>query len=481
MRSEQLLLLKLKSAARKTPAETERFLMKKIISAIIAAVMFTCVIALPSSAGCYIPNGTGWDPADTVTVRRADPGEVVKDGYIGDGEYDRLEFDRYEDTTPLVLPYASSDNLNQAFDMLKTIDFYFSWDEEHGINIAIRNKPHKIQQLLRVKNGTKTEDDFLHNTAYSISGETDNPDSKSIYFALGKRTDTGAYLEGQWGQLGAQGAYDPAEGVEYIISYDDDGFSTIEWSIPIDVFLKNGGGVGSVLRFTLSAMAGTTTVEEDFSDFYGVALGDRCYAMDQPLSSAGHSDHVTYLLSDEPIGSGTTSASFDDVESGAYYANAVKWAVLNGVTKGTSERLFSPDEGCTRGQAVTFLWRAAGSDEPKSANNPFSDVKTDDYYYKAVLWAVENGITKGTSETEFSPDEFCTRGQIVTFLYRYEKSPALSGTNPFRDVRTDDYFFDAVLWAVKEGITKGTSETEFSPDDVCTRGHIVTFLFRYKT
>jgi hypothetical protein len=204
--------------------------------------------------------------------------------------------------------------------------------------------------------------------------------------------------------------------------------------------------------------------------------------MDQPLVSAGQADHVSYLLSDEAVGSGAVPASFDDVEESAYYADAVRWAVNSGVTKGTSDRLFSPDDGCTRGQAVTFLWRAAGSPEPKSAADPFSDVKTDEYYYKAVLWAVENGITKGTSATEFSPDELCTRSQIVTFLHRYEKSPAHpDGTNPFRDVRAGDYFFDAVLWAVGEGITKGTSETEFSPDDVCTRGQIVTFLFRDKT
>lgn len=440
------------------------------------------MIALPSSAGCYIPNETGWDPDDVVTVRRADPGKVVKDGVIGEGEYERLEVDVFEETTPLVFPYVSADNLEQALTMSKTIGFYFSWDAEHGINIAIRNKPHKIQQLLNVKNGVKTEDDFLHNTAYGINAVTDNPDSKSFYFALGKRTDTGVYLEGQWGQLGAQGAYDPAEEVDYIISYGDDGFSTIEWSIPLDVFFKDGGGVGSVLRFTLSVMGGSTTRDEDFTDFYGVALGDRCYAMDQPLITAGKSDHVSYLLSDDAVGSGSSGVSFDDVPAGAYYENAVKWAVARGVTKGTAENLFSPDDGCTRGQAVTFLWRAAGSPEPKSNDNPFSDVRSGDYFFKPVLWAVENGVTLGTSKTEFSPEDTCTRGQIVTFLYRSEGSPSPgTATNPFRDVKSDDYFRDAVLWAVGKGITQGTSKTEFSPGDTCTRGQIVTFLYRNAT
>ncbi len=457
--------------------------MKRIISAVVAAVILACSVALPSSAAaCYTPTGVGWDPDNTVTVRRADPGKVVKDGIIGEGEYDRLTVDLNEETTPLIMPFVSGDNLDQAIDMLKTIEFYFSWDDLHGINIAIRNKPHKIQQLLHVKNGIKTEDDFLHNTAYNINAPTDNPDSPKFYFALGKRTDTGEYLEGQWGQLGAQGAYDPEAEVDYVISYGDDGYSTIEWSIPVNTFLKNGGGVGSTLQFTLSAMAGTTTKDDDFTDFYGVALGDRCYAMDQTMVTAGLADHVTYLLSDDTVGSGASSPVFDDVKNGAFYADAVKWAVASGITRGTTENRFSPDDGCTRGQAVTFLWRAAGKPEPKSLSCPFVDVKSGSYCYKAVLWAVENGITKGVSKTEFSPDGICTRGQIVTFLHRSGGSPSPSSTaNPFRDVSPTGFYFKAVLWAVEKGITKGISDTEFSPGGVCTRAHVVTFLFRDKT
>ncbi len=457
--------------------------MKKIISTVIAAVMLACAVALPSSAAaCYTPTGTGWDPDDIVTVRRADPDKIVKDGQIGEDEYDRLEVDLNEATTPLMFPFVSGDNLDQAIAMLKTVEFYFSWDEVHGINLAIRNKPHKIQQLLHVKNGIKTEDDFLHNTAYNINAPTDNPDSPKFYFALGKRTDTGEYLEGQWGQLGAQGAYDPEQETDYIISYGDDGYSTIEWSIPVNTFLKNGGGAGSILQFTLTAMAGTTTKDEDFTDFYGVALGDRCYAMDQAMITAGVSDHVTYLLSDETVGSDLPSRTFDDVKDGAFYADAVKWAVLSGITKGTSSNLFSPDDGCTRGQAVTFLWRAAGKPEPKSTGSAFTDVKSGSYCYKAVLWAVENGITKGMSKTAFAPDETCTRGQIVTFLYRYEGSPARESTsNPFGDVKPSGYYCNAVLWAVEQGITNGISKTQFSPEGTCTRAHVVTFLFRDKT
>ena len=171
---------------------------------------------------------------------------------------------------------------------------------------------------------------------------------------------------------------------------------------------------------------------------------------------------------------------FVDVATGSYYEDAVDWAVENGITKGTDDTHFSPDGICTRAQAVTFLWRAAGSPEPETRAMPFTDVPVGSYYYDAVLWAVENGITKGTSDTRFSPDDTCTRAQIVTFLWRSEKSPAAGSRNPFADVKSTAYYADAVLWAVKENITKGTTSTTFSPDADCTRAQIVTFLWRCK-
>ena len=172
--------------------------------------------------------------------------------------------------------------------------------------------------------------------------------------------------------------------------------------------------------------------------------------------------------------------SFTDVPSGAFFSSPVEWAVENGITTGTSAVTFSPAEGCTRGQVVTFLWRAAGCPEPAGSNNPFRDVAEGDYFYTAVLWAVENDITKGTSTTEFSPGDTCTRGQIVTFLWRASGSPVAEAAEiPFRDVYDGDYFRQAVLWAVKGEITLGTSRTAFSPNDKCTRGQVVTFLYRY--
>ena len=169
---------------------------------------------------------------------------------------------------------------------------------------------------------------------------------------------------------------------------------------------------------------------------------------------------------------------FVDVATGSYYEDAVDWAVENGITKGTDDTHFSPDGICTRAQAVTFLWRAAGSPKPETRAMPFTDVPVGSYYYDAVLWAVENGITKGTSDTTFSPNMTCSRAQIVAFLWRSEKSPAAGTANPFADVKSDAYYADAVLWAVKENITKGTTSTTFSPNAGCTRAQIVTFLYR---
>ena len=171
---------------------------------------------------------------------------------------------------------------------------------------------------------------------------------------------------------------------------------------------------------------------------------------------------------------------FVDVATGSYYEDAVDWAVENGITQGTDDTHFAPDGICTRAQAVAFLWRAAGSPKPETCTMPFADVPAGSYYYDAVLWAVENGITKGTSDTTFNPNMTCTRAQIVAFLWRSEKSPAAGTANPFADVKSTAYYADAVLWAVKENITRGTTNTTFSPDADCTRSQIVTFLWRCK-
>ena len=170
---------------------------------------------------------------------------------------------------------------------------------------------------------------------------------------------------------------------------------------------------------------------------------------------------------------------FYDVPNDSFYYEAVKWAAGKNIASGVGNNLFAPDLPCTRAQIVTFLWRAAGSPEPRNSGS-FSDVPASAYYAKAVAWAVENGITTGTGDGMFSPDAVCTRAQAVTFLWRYEKAPVASRSNPFTDVAADSYYADAVLWAVKEDITKGTTDTTFSPGADCTRAQIVTFLWRCK-
>ena len=169
---------------------------------------------------------------------------------------------------------------------------------------------------------------------------------------------------------------------------------------------------------------------------------------------------------------------FNDVPAGEYYSAPVDWAVEQGITKGTSKNTFSPNENCSRAQIVTFLWRASGSQEPKSDRNPFTDVKPGDYFYEAVLWAVEQGITQGTSKTAFSPDMACTRAQAVTFLWRSQGEPHAGGSPGFRDVPANVYYTQPVAWAVANEVTQGTGANTFSPNNPCTRAQIVTFLYR---
>lgn len=187
---------------------------------------------------------------------------------------------------------------------------------------------------------------------------------------------------------------------------------------------------------------------------------------------------ITVFIVTAPAVSATGS-DFTDIVPAAYYYEPVLWAVENNITAGTSATTFSPDETCTRSQVVTFLWRSNGEPEPTTTDCPFSDVKAGAFYYKAVLWAVENKVTAGTSATTFSPDTGCTRGQVVTFLHRAQGTPSPKTSScQFTDVKAGDYYYNAVLWAVENEVTAGTSATTFSPESTCTRGQIVTFLYR---
>lgn len=170
--------------------------------------------------------------------------------------------------------------------------------------------------------------------------------------------------------------------------------------------------------------------------------------------------------------------AFTDVPADAYYAGAVNWAVEQGITGGTSANTFSPDEACTRAQVITFLYRAAGSPDVSAYKNPFDDVTADDYYYAAAIWAAANNIAGGTSSTTFAPGATCTRSQVVTFLYRAAGSPAAKVTDAFTDVAPTDYYASAVAWAAANNITGGTGSGAFSPNAPCSRAQVVTFLFR---
>lgn len=179
-----------------------------------------------------------------------------------------------------------------------------------------------------------------------------------------------------------------------------------------------------------------------------------------------------------PAGAADAGAGtwFDDVADDAWYAQAVAWAVGEGVTNGITETAFGPDEICTRGQIITFLWRASGSPDPIGTIRYFGDVDSDAYYYKACQWAHERGMADDAS---FAPEEPCTRAMAVEFIWRQAGSPIVRGSSDFSDVTARASYAKAVAWAVGKGITNGITETTFGPDETCTRGQIVTFLFRY--
>ena len=233
---------------------------------------------------------------------------------------------------------------------------------------------------------------------------------------------------------------------------------------------------GSAVTVTVTPESGyqassVQAVDKDGKKLTLTDKGDGKYSFVMPGSKVEVSASFAQVQKPEE------TSPYRDVSKDSYYYDAVQWASNKGITNGVADGVFAPDWVCTRGQIVTFLWRSVGSPAPKTAEMPFADVAEDAYYAQAVLWAVENGITKGTSETTFSPDQTCTRAHAVAFLYRLVGSPAVTGSS-FQDVAADAYYNAAVAWAVQQGITNGTSETTFSPDETCTRAQIVTFLYR---
>ena len=264
-------------------------------------------------------------------------------------------------------------------------------------------------------------------------------------------------------------------------SSDDDDDPTYSVTLPKNV---KGGEVKTSHRYAEQGNTVTITVDPDKGYELDELTVTDSKDRELDLTDKGNGKytfkmpgtHVEVEVSFKLVETEPESPVFADVPASAYYADAVAWAVEQGITSGTSATTFSPDMSCTRAQIVTFLWRANGSPKADGAN-PFTDVSADAYYYDAVLWAVKEGITSGTSAATFSPDATVTRGQTVTFLYRAAGAPAVSGGS-FADVAADAYYADAVAWAVKEGVTSGTGGNSFSPDAPCTRGQIVTFMYR---
>lgn len=230
---------------------------------------------------------------------------------------------------------------------------------------------------------------------------------------------------------------------------------TIAWDLPLTTVLEDG-----------KAYAWTFTPADTHN--YTILTGTLVPYVDDGM------DYIPGV-----IGGNTGSFNFHDVSRLDYFYDAVKWAAENGIASGTGRYNFSPNAVCTRAQTVTFLWRAAGSPLPRYRVCPFTDVQPSDYYYNAVLWAVEQGITTGLNATTFGPDVTVTRGQVATFLYRAASAAKPNTFNPFADVKTTAYNYNAILWAYDNRITTGTSDTTFSPDAYCTRAQIVTFLYRY--
>ena len=242
--------------------------------------------------------------------------------------------------------------------------------------------------------------------------------------------------------------------------------------------VKNRGSVKLTLNLTLNNEKATVKVSNVVRQLEAEPTDTEDNTTDNSANTPDITDNSNNKTSDKDSeytsGSTKVTPNFNDVADDAYYAAPVKWAVENGITTGTSSTAFSPDMTCTRAQILTFIWRAAGS-PTASAANPFSDVTADDYYYNAAIWAYENNMVTGST---FDADTPCTRSSTVTYLWKFNGSPVLGIPSLFKDVSDDAEYADAVSWALIEEVTSGISDTEFAPDMICNRGQIVTFLYR---
>ncbi|MDD6563467.1 MAG: S-layer homology domain-containing protein [Clostridiales bacterium] len=324
-----------------------------------------------------------------------------------------------------------------------------------GAEFAYNNTTDRLATNAIVKiNGTDKTADCLTYTDYIVIMP-----GTCVFTASIATTNTGS----------GGGSSTPTYKVESDVSEDTDGSIS---------FSKSSAKKGDTVTITVTPdryykVDSVTVKDKNAKEIAVTDNGDGTFTFKMPASK----------VSVEPVFSWDNP--FTDMAENAFYAPAVKWALINDITNGTDDgTTFSPDADCTRGEIVTFLWKSYGCPEPVGMSS-FTDVSDDAYYAKAVAWAVEKGITSGTGDGKFSPDAVCTRGQIVTLIYRSEQAQGggMQGEwmfqNPFADVSLEDYYGEAVMWAVVNSVTSGTSDTTFSPNDNCTRGQIVTFLYRF--
>ena len=391
-------------------------------------------------------------------------------------------------TTKVRAIAVKNDNLNQKSEIVEATFTKRTGDAVTAVTLSLdaRDRTLKVGETSELTATVKHEGKEIKDGSVTVAWESDNSDVATVVDgtitaqSVGKARVTAAVVE---------------NGVTYsdfcdviVEARPASSHHSSSSTTYYDVNAAVSGEGGSVAASTKRASKGTTvTVTATAASGYQVAQvsavdkdgkavsltdkGDGVYTFVMPASKVDVTAHFAQVQKPEE------KDPYGDVSKDSYYYDAVKWAAETGVTTGVGDGLFAPDWVCTRGQIVMFLWRSVGSPAPKTAEVPFTDVAADAYYAQAVLWAVENGITNGTSETTFSPDQTCTRAHAVAFLYRMSGSPAAAGST-FSDVAADAYYRAAVAWAVEKGITNGTSGTTFSPDDTCTRGQIVTFLYR---
>ena len=363
-------------------------------------------------------------------------------------------------------PYSYYTSMNDALAAAKPGDTVTDLNATTGSKVTLTlkyNDGATADTTYNVASGTTiTLPTPAHRSGYTFNGWYDG----SKFYAAGAsyKVSATATLNASWSYISSgSSSYDPTYSVS-TPSKTEHGTVTVS---------PKSASKGDTVTVTVKPDSGYVLETLTVTDKNGNELtlkdkGDGKYTFTMP---AGKVEVKATFMEDNSM-----LNFFYDVPNGAYFYEAVKWAVKNGITTGVGNDLFAPEQPCTRAQIVTFLWRAAGSPEPKTASS-FTDVPANAYYAKAVAWAVENGITNGMTATMFAPDATCTRGQSVTFLHRALKGTASGSTN-FTDVKSDAFYADAINWAVANNVTNGTSNTTFSPNADCTRAEIVTFLYR---